>query len=363
MSGARPAASATSSEMLRSEFDYQLPEELIAQQPLPERDRSRMLVVDRGRGTWSDNVFAELPSLVVAGDVLVLNNTQVFPARLTGHRIIRGARGAQVEALLLRPTGVAENEWEVLAKPGRALVPGAELEFGAGRLSGFVTAQLEDGRRRIRFECEGNFEAIVDEVGNTPLPPYIRREHRGRVDEPRYQTVFASRRGAIAAPTAGLHFTRRVLDELLARRVEVVEITHHVGYATFQPVRVERIAEHRIDAETYEISPEVAGKINRARTAGGRVIAVGTTTVRALESAAEESGAIRAERGTTDLFIYPGYQFRGINGLLTNFHLPASSLLMLVAAFAGYDLTMAAYGQAVDSRYRFYSYGDCMLIL
>jgi len=359
----RPVGSATSSEMLRSDFDYELPEELIAQEPLPERDRSRMLVVDRMRESWHDNVFAELPSLVAAGDVLVLNNTQVFPARLTGHRISGGARGARVEALLLRPTGSAENEWEVLAKPGRALRLGTELEFGEGRLSGVVTAQLEDGRRRIRFECEGSFEAVVDEVGNTPLPPYIRREPRDRLDEPRYQTVFASRRGAIAAPTAGLHFTRRVLDELLARGVEVVEITHHVGYATFQPIRVERIDEHRIDAETYEISADVAGTINRVRAAGGRVIAVGTTSVRALESAAEESGAIRAGRGTTDLFIYPDYRFRAISGLLTNFHLPQSSLLMLVAAFAGYDLTVSAYAHAVESRYRFYSYGDCMLIL
>jgi S-adenosylmethionine:tRNA ribosyltransferase-isomerase len=349
--------------MLRSDFDYELPEELIAQQPLPERDRSRMLVVDRVRGSWRDNVFAELPSLVAAGDVLVLNNTRVFPARLTGYRIIRGARGAQVEALLLRRTEAAENEWEVLAKPGRALRSGTELEFGAGRLTGVVTAQLEDGRRRIRFECKGSFEAVVDEIGNTPLPPYIKRGHAVRVDEPRYQTVFASRRGAIAAPTAGLHFTRRVLDELLTRGVEVVEITHHVGYATFQPVRVDRIAEHRIDAETYEICPDVAGTINRARTAGSRVIAVGTTSVRALESAADESGAISAGRGTTELFIYPGYRFRAISGLLTNFHLPQSSLLMLVAAFAGYDLTVAAYGHAVESRYRFYSYGDCMLIL
>jgi S-adenosylmethionine:tRNA ribosyltransferase-isomerase len=351
--------------MLISEFDYDLPDELIAQEPLTERDCSRMLVVDRANGSWRDSSFAEFPAFLNAGDVVVLNNTRVFPARLIGHRIVNGVRGALVEALLVRRVENSSNEWEVLAKPGRSLKVGAEIEFG-DRMRGVVTAIVEEGRRHIRFEIDGgDFDRIVDEIGNTPLPPYIKRE-RGedrRLDEPRYQTVFARERGAIAAPTAGLHFTPRTFDELRARGVKVVEITHHVGYATFQPVRVEEVEKHVIAAENYEIITEAAEAINQAKLSGARVMAVGTTTTRALESAADSDGRVRAERRDTELFIYPGYRFRAAHALLTNFHLPQSSLLMLVSAFAGRDLILNAYRHAVAQKYRFYSYGDCMLII
>lgn len=346
-----------------SEFDFDLPAELIAQQPIEPRDASRMLVVDRATQRYSDAVFADFPTFFEAGDVIVLNNTRVFPARLLGHRIVNGERGASVEAFLVKR--LDGNEWEVLAKPGRALKLGAELEFGNGRLRGVVTEIVEEGRRVIRFDCEGEFDRVIDDIGNTPLPPYIRREQdeQHRLDEPRYQTVYAKNRGAIAAPTAGLHFTDRVFEELKVRGVGVAEITHHVGYATFQPVRVEQVEEHRIAAESYDIGEAAAATINSAKRAGKRVVAVGTTSVRALESAANADGTVRAENRSTELFIYPGYQFRVVDALLTNFHLPQSSLLMLVSAFANRDLVLAAYRHAVEQRYRFYSYGDCMLLL
>jgi S-adenosylmethionine:tRNA ribosyltransferase-isomerase len=354
-----------------SDFDYELPPELIAQEPLSERDSSRMLVVDRDNKTWRDSSFAEFPSHFIEGDLIVINNTRVFPARLLGHRILKDnllnkeqdeRRGGKVEVLLLNAD---EDEWEVLAKPGRALRVGDEIEFGNGRLRGVITAVLDEGRRKIRFECDGDLDRIIDEIGNTPLPPYIKRLRieNQRLDEPRYQTVYARQRGAIAAPTAGLHFTPRVFDELRARDVRLIEITHHVGYATFQPIRTDRIENHRIGAEAYEISVEAANSINSAKKERRRIIAIGTTTVRALESAAEPDGQIRAERSVTGLFIYPEYRFRVINALLTNFHLPQSSLLMLVSAFTGLETTLGAYRHAVEARYRFYSYGDCMLII
>jgi S-adenosylmethionine:tRNA ribosyltransferase-isomerase len=270
-----------------------------------------------------------------------------------------------VEALLVRRIENSENEWEVLAKPGRALRIGAELEFGEGRLRGVVTAIIEEGLRQIRFECDDDFDRLIDEIGNTPLPPYIKRERREeqRLDEPRYQTVYARERGAIAAPTAGLHFTPRIFDELRARGVKIAEITHHVGYATFQPIRVERVEDHEIASESYEISREAAETINEAKRFGARVVAIGTTTTRAIESASDPDGRVRGERRATELFIYPGYQFRVVDALLTNFHLPQSSLLMLVAALAGRDLVLNAYRHAVAQKYRFYSYGDCMLII
>jgi S-adenosylmethionine:tRNA ribosyltransferase-isomerase len=357
-----------------TEFDYELPPELIAQEPLPERDISRMLVLDRIAGTWRDNSFAEFPTFFSKGDIIVLNNTRVFPARLIGHRILKDKygerRGGQVEILLLSPIEEewGEEEWEVLAKPGRALRVGEEIEFGNGpvcMLRGVITAVHEEGRRKVRFKCDGDLDRIVDEIGNTPLPPYIkrRRSEDDRLDEPRYQTVYAKERGAIAAPTAGLHFTPRIFDELHTRNVQIIEITHHVGYATFQPIRTQQIEEHRIASERYEISDDAALAINAAKREGHRIIAVGTTTVRALESAADPDGYIRAERRSTELFIYPGYKFRVINALLTNFHLPQSSLLMLVSAFAGQETTLSAYRHAVEAQYRFYSYGDCMLLI
>lgn len=352
-----------------SEFDFELPQELIAQEPLAERDWSRMLIVDRAQRNFRDGSFAEFPLLLNPGDLVVINNTRVFPARLLGHRIVNGARGANVEALLIRPISSAPIVWEALAKPGRALKPGAEIEFGRGRLRGRVVGIVEEGRRLIEFHCEEAFDRVLDEIGNTPLPPYIHREQdeNRRLDEPRYQTVYARERGAIAAPTAGLHFTPRIFDELKLRGIAIAEITHHVGYATFQPVRVEQIENHRIASEMYEIPSEAAEAINQVKSAGRRVVAVGTTTTRALESAAGDDGVVRAERRATELFIHPGYRFRAIDALLTNFHLPQSSLLMLVSAFAGSDdgkdLILAAYRHAVSERCRFYSYGDCMFVI
>ncbi len=345
-----------------SEYDFELPAELIAQQPLAERDRSRMLVMDRQAGQWRDGYFAELPTMLSAKDVLVINNTRVFPARLLGHRIVNGEASAKVEVLLVRR--LAEDQWEALAKPGRALPLGAQLEFGAGQLQAEVTTILNDGRRVLRFAAQGNFDQLLDEVGNTPLPPYIKRacDETVRLDEPRYQTIYAKERGAIAAPTAGLHFTARVFAELQARGVEIVEITHHVGAATFQPVRVENVEEHHVEAESYEISEVAATSINTAKAAGKRIIAIGTTTTRALESAVGATGLIEAGNKSTELFIHPGYQFRVINALITNFHLPKSSLLILVSALAGQELLLKVYRHAVQERYRFYSYGDCMFI-
>lgn len=359
-----------------NDFDFELPPELIAQEPLEERDQSRMLVVDRVTGSWQDDNFRNIVTRLDPGDVIVVNNTRVFPARLLGHRLTRGEPGAAVEAFLLAPLGPAlredregetieQVEWEVLARPGRALRPGARLEFGAGRLQGEVVGVSDEGRRRILFTARGGFDQVVDEIGQTPLPPYIKRatSETSQLVEPRYQTVYARERGAIAAPTAGLHFTPAILARLGERGVEVVEITHHVGYATFQPMRVERIEEHRIDAESYEIRPEAAARLNRARREGRRIVAIGTTSVRALESAVNPDRTIRAERRRTELFICPGYQFRAIDGLLTNFHLPKSSLLVLVTAFAGRETVLAAYRHAVREHYRFYSYGDCMLLI
>jgi S-adenosylmethionine:tRNA ribosyltransferase-isomerase len=349
--------------MLLTDFDYELPEELIAQQPLERRDASRMLVLERRSQSWADSSFAKMPELLNPGDLVVLNNTRVFPARLTGFRRDARGRGAAVEVLLLRRRSKTEAEWEVLAKPGRALRIGAELDFGDGRLQAVVTDLGDNGRRSIRFRSDSNFEDLIDEIGNTPLPPYIKRSPGQRVNEGRYQTVFASRRGAIAAPTAGLHFTGEIMDALSARGIGTVEITHHVGYATFQPVRELEIERHRIESEEFEITEEAANSINKAKCAGHRVVAVGTTTVRALESAARIDGTIASRHGSTDLFIRPGYEFRTIDALLTNFHLPRSTLLVLVSAFAGLDLVLSAYRHAVAARYRFFSYGDCMLVV
>jgi S-adenosylmethionine:tRNA ribosyltransferase-isomerase len=353
--------------MLVSDFDYFLPADLIAQEPAAERDRSRMLILDRAGRKWQDSSFAEFPTFVNKGDLIVINNTRVFPARLIGHRL-RGENESvfrPVEALLIQPLNEEKNEWEVLGKPARALREGSELVFGNGRLRGVVTAVRGEGRREMRFEFDGDFDQIVDEIGNSPLPPYIKRElnERERLDEPRYQTVYAKERGAIAAPTAGLHFTSRIFDELNSRSIGIAEITHHVGYATFQPLRVERVEAHHLDSENYQISEDAGRKINSTRATGNRIIAVGTTTVRTLESASDSDGIVRSGQGKTELFIYPGYRFRTIDALLTNFHLPQSSLLMMVAAFAGRELVLEAYRHAVNANYRFYSYGDCMLII
>jgi S-adenosylmethionine:tRNA ribosyltransferase-isomerase len=345
--------------MFLADFDYELPEELIAQHPLEARDAARMLVLDRAGRTWHDSRFAELPSSIQAGDCVVINNTRVFPARLVGKREPSGGR---VELFLIH-----EREplvWEALARPARRLQPGAQISFGDGRLRAQVIELLEDGRRAVRFECAGSFEAALEELGQTPLPPYIKRESASfDEDRERYQTVYARERGAIAAPTAGLHFTPRVINELTARGAHLIEITLHVGYGTFEPVRVENLSAHSVAPEQYEISEAAAQAINEARARGRRIIAIGTTTTRALEAAVDDQGRIRDGRRMAQLTITPGYKFRVVDALLTNFHLPRSSLLVLVAAFAGRDLALAAYSHAVKARYRFYSYGDCMLII
>lgn len=342
-----------------SDFDYDLPEELIAQQPLAERDASRMLIVNRATGTFADSEFISFPNYVTANDVLVLNNTRVFRARLIGERI---PTGGSVELLLLRE--IESNTWEVLARPARRLRAGARISFGNGRVSAEVLSTNEDGTRVIHFEVAVNLHKLIDEIGQTPLPPYIKRDGNGLdSDDERYQTVYASERGAIAAPTAGLHFTPKVLNELANARVKLAEITLHVGYGTFEPVRVSDVAQHLVAPERFSISEEAAELMNLSRQAGGRIIAVGTTTVRALESSANESGAVAAGPGSASLTIVPGHKFRAADVLLTNFHLPKSSLLLLVSAFAGRELILDAYRHAVRQGYRFYSYGDCMLIL
>jgi S-adenosylmethionine:tRNA ribosyltransferase-isomerase len=342
-----------------SEFDYDLPTGLIAQHPLSERDASRMLIVDRATQSWRDSTFASLPDCLRANDVLVLNNTRVFPARLLGER---SPSGGAVELLLLRE--IEPNVWSALTRPARRLRTGTQITFGEGKLRAEVIEALADGVRVIRFESEKPLNAVIDEIGQTPLPPYIKREtEQSSTDGERYQTVYAKERGAIAAPTAGLHFTPRVLQEIEARGARLAEITLHVGYGTFEPVRAGVISDHRVAPEWFSVSDEAAQLLNRARAAGGRIIAVGTTTARALESSARDDGQIEPRSGFADLTIVPGYRFRAVDAQLTNFHLPRSSLLMLVSAFAGRDSVIAAYEHAVRQRYRFYSFGDCMLIL
>ena len=341
-----------------SDFDYALPEELIAQHPLSERDASRMLVVDREPGTLKDEQFISLPKHLQAGDCLVLNNTKVFPARLMGERVPGGGTS---EVLLLRE--IEPNLWQVLARPARRLRIGTRISFGEGKLQATVTAANDDGTRLIQFEPQDNFLNALAEVGQPPLPPYIKRE--GAIDaedRERYQTVYARETGAIAAPTAGLHFTPKVFQEIKQAGVSIVEITLHVGYGTFEPVRVDDVSQHRVLPERFSIPPEAADVINRSRAAGRRVVAVGTTTTRALESAVSARGEVEPTSGVADLTITPGHKFRLVDALLTNFHLPRSSLLLLVGAFAGRELTLDAYRHAVNQLYRFYSYGDCMLI-
>ena len=342
-----------------SDLDYDLPAELIAQHPLSERDASRMLIVDRATGTWCNSTFVSLPDFLRANDVLVLNNTRVFPARLQGER---APSGGAVELLLLRE--IEPSVWSALARPARRLRTGTRITFSEGKLRAEVIESLADGVRLLRFESEKPLNDLVDEIGRTPLPPYIKREgEQSSSDAERYQTVYAKERGAIAAPTAGLHFTPRVLQEIEARGVRLAEITLHVGYGTFEPVRVKVISEHRVAPEWFSIDDEATRVMNRARVAGGRIIAIGTTTARALESSVRAEGQIEARSGFADLTIIPGYRFRAVDALLTNFHLPRSSLLMLVSAFAGRGSIIAAYEYAVRQRYRFYSFGDCMLIL
>ena len=337
-----------------SEFDYHLPAELIAQQPLAERDASRMLVLDRATQTWTDSSFKQFADYLRNDDVVVVNNSRVIPARLKGRR---EETGGQVEIFLVRE--VEPKVWEALIRPGGRLKRGARVSF-----TNDLTAEILDKPgpelRRVRFECEDPFEQVLGEVGSTPLPPYIKQisDH----DRERYQTIYAKERGAIAAPTAGLHFTPEAVAKVKAHAT-LVEITLHVGYGTFEPVRVGDVNEHTVSAERFDISEAAAQAINSARKNGGRVIVIGTTTMRALESSATEKGEVRAGAAEATLTIKPGYKFRVADALLTNFHLPQSSLLILVSAFAGREFILSAYRHAVAERYRFYSYGDCMLIL
>lgn len=363
--------------VLVADFHYDLPPERIAQEPLPDRAASRMLRLDRQAGGWQDRMFREFPALLRPDDLLVLNNTRVFPARLYGHR--SGARAqplsrrnpaardflqGRIEVLLTRQLSEDPNEWECLVRPGRKIGVGEKLYFGDPvELEAEVVERGACGERRIRFAPAADFFARVERVGHVPLPPYIDREDRA-ADRERYQTVYARARGSVAAPTAGLHFTPEILGSIRARGIEIAELTLHVGLGTFQPLRAEKVEDNRLHREWYQISAEAAAIINAAKAAGRRVVAVGTTTVRTLEYAARQAGGGRVEAGIgeADLFIYPGYEFRTVGALLTNFHLPQSTLLMLVCAFGGKDFVMRAYRHAVGEGYRFYSYGDCMLV-
>jgi len=341
-----------------SEFDYDLPDDLIAQQPLSDRDASRMLVLDRTSEAWSDSVFSQFPEHLRANDVVVVNNSRVIPARLSGHR---AETGGAVEIFLVREVG--PRIWEALVRPGGRLRAGARVVFGDGELIAEMLDEPGHELRRVRFECEDRFEDVLAELGSTPLPPYIKRPSGdSRADRERYQTVYSKTPGAIAAPTAGLHFTDDILAQVRARAA-VAEVTLHVGYGTFEPVRVDDVDQHPVSSERFTISSEAAETINHARANGGQVIVVGTTTMRALESSATDAGRVEAVSGDASLTIKPGYRFRVADALLTNFHLPRSSLLVLVSAFAGREFVLRAYRHAVDERYRFYSYGDCMLIL
>jgi S-adenosylmethionine:tRNA ribosyltransferase-isomerase len=340
-----------------SDFGYYLPPELIANEPAPERDASRMLAVDRGAGIFSDSDFAELPRRLTRGDILVLNNTKVFPARLLG----TSETGARVEVFLMNR--LSDSSWEALARPGRRLREGKRISFGA-ELAATIVKRTAEGRFEIEFEFAGSLDELLDKIGKTPLPPYITRDSTEyeSTDRERYQTVYAKHRGAIAAPTAGLHFTGAVLDEIAGRGVELAEITLHVGYGTFEPVRAHDLSQHSVLPEQYEIDASSADILQRARREKRRIVAVGTTTTRALETALSKHGDYVAGPGVADLTITPGYRFEAIGALLTNFHLPKSSLLILVSTFGGHKLIMDAYKHAVASRYRFYSYGDCMFI-
>lgn len=336
------------------DFDFYLPQELIAQDPIAQRDQSRLLVLDKQTGECQHKIFHDILDELEAGDCLVINNTKVIPARLYGQK---EDTNAKIEVLLLKRK--EHDIWEVLVKPGKKARIGTKISFGDGRLRAEVIDIVEEGNRLIQFSYEGIFEEILDELGNMPLPPYITHELK---DKNRYQTVYAKQEGSAAAPTAGLHFTKELLAQIQEKGVEIASVTLHVGLGTFRPVKAETVEAHHMHSEFYQIEQSEADKINRARANGKRVIAVGTTSTRTLESAAAEDGTLRACSGWTEIFIYPGYQFKVIDALITNFHLPQSTLIMLVSALAGREHVLAAYQKAVEERYRFFSFGDAMFI-
>ena len=339
--------------MKTSDFDFQLPEELIAQTPLERRDASRLLTLDKTTGAVGHHHFYELPQFLRPGDCLVLNDSRVLPARLIGHR----PTGGVCEVLLLVDRG--DNLWECLVRPGRKLKPGAQVIFGDGQLTATVEAELDDGKRAVRFHYCGIFLEILEQLGKMPLPPYIKAELE---DQERYQTVYSKVVGSAAAPTAGLHFTPELLEQVQNLGVKVCCVTLHVGLGTFRPVKAEEITDHEMHSEFCQISGETAAIINETKQGGGRVICVGTTSCRTIESFAAEDGTMSERSGWTNIFIYPGYKFKVLDALITNFHLPQSTLIMLVSALAGREHVLAAYEEAVREKYRFFSFGDAMFI-
>ena len=340
--------------MKTQDFYYDLPEELIAQDPLEDRSSSRLLILDKETGAVSHHVFKDIVDHLHEGDCLVVNNTKVLPARLIGAKV---GTDAKIEVLLLKRK--ENNTWETLVKPGKKAKPGTKISFGDGLLVGEVMDVVEEGNRLIQFQFDGIFEEILDQLGQMPLPPYITHQLE---DKNRYQTVYAKHAGSAAAPTAGLHFTPELLEEIKAKGVEIAYVTLHVGLGTFRPVKVENVLEHHMHSEFYQIEASEAEKINRAKENGNRVICVGTTSCRTVESAADENGRLKECSGWTEIFIYPGYEFKILDCLITNFHLPESTLVMLVSALAGKENVLAAYEEAIKERYRFFSFGDAMFI-
>ena len=337
-----------------SEFNYELPKELIAQHPYDKRDEARLMVLDREKQTIEHKVFKDIIDYLNPGDCLVINNTKVLPARLYGEK----DTGAKIEFLLLKR--INEDFWEVMVRPGNKLKPGTKVMFGNGLLKAEILEVLDGGNRKVKFEYEGIFNEVLDEIGLMPLPPYITERLK---DNNKYQTVYAKYEGSSAAPTAGLHFTKELLEEIKEKGIEIANVTLHVGIGTFRPVKVENIEEHNMHSEHYYIKSEDAEKINKAKKEGHKIIAVGTTSCRVLESVADENtGLVRETEGDTNIFIYPGYKFKCIDNLITNFHLPESTLIMLVSSLAGKDFIMKAYNEAVKEEYKFFSFGDAMLI-
>ncbi|MDD6804814.1 MAG: tRNA preQ1(34) S-adenosylmethionine ribosyltransferase-isomerase QueA [Clostridiales bacterium] len=341
-------------QLLKKDFYFDLPEELIAQDPLTDRSSSRLLVLDKESGMVEHHIFKDIIHYLEPGDCLVLNNTKVIPARLIGHK---EDTGAAIEVLLLKH--LEDGTWETLVKPGKKARPGARIVFGDGLLTAEVEDIMEEGNRKIRFEYEGVFEEILDQLGEMPLPPYITHKLQ---DKNRYQTVYAKYEGSAAAPTAGLHFTPELLDALEKKGVKLAYVTLHVGLGTFRPVKEDNLLNHHMHTEYYQVSAEAAEMINSTKARGNRVICVGTTSCRTIESAADEKGHLEESSGDTSIFIYPGYQFKVLDGLITNFHLPESTLVMLVSALAGREHVLAAYEEAIKERYRFFSFGDAMFI-